>query len=665
MAYTIFGGGPADITTNTSGAVVGGIQFDVWTRLTGGVRVTDLLSEHGEPLAGKVVSETTAGSDLGRIKFQAPDSHNVLYLDRGYGGRWQIIPQQLSETVSVATQKSVEALAQSTRAMVDAEAALTVSRAQVDVRQFGAVGGGNVDDTNAFIAALAELKSRGGGTLYVPPLVYRIAGHIPLVDNVSIEGWGATFLKHTGARSSYAYFSSQSLGARGYGSGCRNVRVAGIRFTGDFATDTTTCGFGLHHAQDVIIEQCIFDQVQGPGHCIDLAGCDRVTVRDCRFIGHLEAAAGSAYRRAEAIQIDISQIGAPSVVDQDGSYDGLFTRNVTVERCSFETLTLGLTEYPAPNPIGSHAMREGTVAENITLRDCTIARLTEDSTSAWRGGIHFTGVRGLTIERNTFTTAGDARVIALYSTNKGSPIAHDPNTPIPPAITIAPILVEDVRIVGNTFRIANTVITAPQESIWVEGVAAAYADIVVIEGNRFILTAQLGELIKGVCVASMRVAGNTGTGIHKAFVVDQGRNVSSVGNRWTGAARTPQSYTGQPMEHFKSVSTLTVDDDTISKPLDQGILVDDSSEDITITGVIVKNTTIPVTSRGHAISVASGKQFTITACKIAKDNASLTGAAINAYGASARGLITGNVITGYSSTVTTGGISTITATGNI
>lgn len=667
MAYTIFGGGPADVTTDNRGVVVGGVEFTVWTHATGGQRVTDLRDTDGQTLPGRIQSATTAAdpTDVGRIRFQAPDTYHALYLDRGYGDRWQVVPATLGQIVATAVARSQTAITDSAKALTDAAAALAVARAQVDVRQFGAIGNGVTDDTGAFIAALAELKKRGGGTLFVPPLTFRIAGHIPLVDNVSIDGWGATFVKHGGTRSSYAYFSALSRGARGYGSGCRNVRVAGIRFTGDFATDTTTCAFGLHHAQDVVIEQCHFDQMQGGGHCIDLAGCENITIRDCRFTGYKEHPEGSAYRRAEAIQVDISANGAPSVTDQDGSFDGLMTRNVLVESCTFEPLTLGLTQYPAPNPIGSHAMREGQNAEHVTVRGCTIGRMTEDSTSAWRGGIHFSGIRGFTFENNRIHTSGNARIIGLYATDTGTPAAHDPNQPLPAPQSIAPIPVEDVQIRGNTFVAVNELISGVQEVIYIKGAAGGNVTGVEISGNRFALDHKVGEMIRIEDANALTVRDNHAVGTHMALVVRTSRNVTASGNRWESSPRTAQSFNGQPTEQYSAVKTLVVDGTTVLNPLDQAIWVGNDSEDVTVNAMTVINPTNQTSGRGQAISIAGAKRFTVTGCKLTTNNTVAKREGIFTYGSSAHGLVTGNIVQGFDAKVNTGDISTVTASGNI
>ena len=60
----------------------------------------------------------------------------------------------------------------------------------VSVKDFGAVGNGVADDTDAITNALAALLSRGGGTLFFPTGIYLISAGIPLVGKVHYKGEG-------------------------------------------------------------------------------------------------------------------------------------------------------------------------------------------------------------------------------------------------------------------------------------------------------------------------------------------------------------------------------------------------------------------------------------------------------------------------------------------
>lgn len=163
-----------------------------------------------------------------------------------------------------------------------------------------AKGDGKTDDVDAFRAAMHELQASGGGTLLLPKRTYLVNKAVFLVDNIYIRSERTTLNKTDGP---YSFFVSLSTKQTGYGSGVRDVRANGIRFQGDFTTNQMVCGVALHHAQDVTIENCTFLQAQGTGHCIDLCGCERVTVRDCKFSGFNNYKT-RGYNKTECIQLD-------------------------------------------------------------------------------------------------------------------------------------------------------------------------------------------------------------------------------------------------------------------------------------------------------------------------------------------------------------------------
>jgi hypothetical protein len=60
--------------------------------------------------------------------------------------------------------------------------------AALNVRDFGAVGDGKADDTAAFQKALDQAGEDGGGIVYAPRGNYRIASHLVLPDDVTLQG---------------------------------------------------------------------------------------------------------------------------------------------------------------------------------------------------------------------------------------------------------------------------------------------------------------------------------------------------------------------------------------------------------------------------------------------------------------------------------------------
>lgn len=133
MTLNMFGGAPGDVTTNSSGDVVGGVTLKVYTAALGGQQVTELYDVAGEPLAGVVVSGTD-GDDTGRIAFQASNQYQILYLDAGYGMRWAVPAREAFSAASTALSKSTAALTAAQEAQsIAAESGVKADLAKAEV----------------------------------------------------------------------------------------------------------------------------------------------------------------------------------------------------------------------------------------------------------------------------------------------------------------------------------------------------------------------------------------------------------------------------------------------------------------------------------------------------------------------------------------------------
>lgn len=288
----------------------------------------------------------------------------------------------------------------------------------------------DTDDKAAVDRAIAFLRLAGGGTLkFGRGKTYHWSAVVGLTSNIEIDGNGCTLEKRSGD-TNYVFFGTFSGTATGYGSSANNIYAHGIRFKGSFAASgREACAFALHHSDNVLVEFCTFEEMQGQGHCFDICGSRNITIRDNKFLGFKTT--GGAYQRSEAIQVDISSSGSVSV--SDTTYDGLPTINVTVTNNKFLPLTVGGVTYPAPNPLGSHS--KSTWHENIYfVGNLVLDARTEDApASSTPGWIHFLTARNLRIIDNTFilTTPSNPRVLSLYSIdNVGEPTATLPQMPI-------------------------------------------------------------------------------------------------------------------------------------------------------------------------------------------------------------------------------------------
>ncbi len=80
------------------------------------------------------------------------------------------------------------------------QASETTTPDRIDVRDFGAVGDAQTDDTAAFQKALDTMGQAGGGTVYAPRGNYLFKGHLNVPDGVTLAGLWTSVPAHNGLR---------------------------------------------------------------------------------------------------------------------------------------------------------------------------------------------------------------------------------------------------------------------------------------------------------------------------------------------------------------------------------------------------------------------------------------------------------------------------------
>ncbi|GAB3747476.1 glycosyl hydrolase family 28-related protein [Microlunatus parietis] len=367
----------------------------------------------------------------------------------------------------------------------------------INLRDRGAAGDGVTDDTAVLNAALDDVEANGGGTIIFPPGTYPVGGpeRPRLRDNLKIIGQDATLLK---AGANGALFVALSRGRTGYGSGCRNVRISGLRFLGSYPRTRLMAPFALHHASDVVIENCVFEQVQGSRHSIDLGGCEDIVIRNCRWLGYYNNE-GPAYNGAECIQVDYSYHGALSYNDSEGSHDGLMSRRITVEDCEFLPATVDGVDYPCPNPLGSHGLKEDSWFSDLRFAGNLIVDpihgpSSDDSPNQGiaLGAVHLPVSKRVVIENNRFvqTRGRMIRAISFAAASYVIATESDPNSFPPIKKTLEnPLGCSEITVRNNRFEgfVAGDDETPLQSVIFLRGLPnGGELSNIEISGNTFV-----------------------------------------------------------------------------------------------------------------------------------------------------------------------------------
>lgn len=193
MALNMFGGGPADVTTDSQGNVVGGVNVKVYTARTGGQRVTALYDVDGNALPG-VVTSVGFGSDEGRIAFRASDTHSKLFIDTGSGMRWVLPAAQTYDAVQSALGKADEALTVASGAASVAREADDKASTALNLITSGDVASNEsiqkaIDQIQTITPTTDELTD----TVHISSMISGSSLTTTMIDNTEIPLWVAPF----------------------------------------------------------------------------------------------------------------------------------------------------------------------------------------------------------------------------------------------------------------------------------------------------------------------------------------------------------------------------------------------------------------------------------------------------------------------------------------
>lgn len=217
--------------------------------------------------------------DVGEILYNYAYSTKPDYIASSDSGMMEEILVSMIATVGSNT--NVEVTIDSSMVFVTNKQFELLNTIKVNVKQFGAIGDGIINDTDAIKKAICYLQENNGGTLFFPSGTYIIDAHdetkdgvevhkigfsggILVPSNITIEGQnkGSTILKCTDkSKSGYNLIRIFDV---------ENVTVKNLTLIGDLESHTGTTGqFGhgimIMNSHNVKIKDCIFKDLWGDG----------------------------------------------------------------------------------------------------------------------------------------------------------------------------------------------------------------------------------------------------------------------------------------------------------------------------------------------------------------------------------------------------------------
>ncbi|MDG3374400.1 right-handed parallel beta-helix repeat-containing protein [Vibrio parahaemolyticus] len=230
----------------------------------------------------------------------------------------------------------------------------------INVRWYGAVGDGIVDDTEAIQAAIRAAKV-ANTKVFIPDGNYKLTKELILLEGTHLMcGENAVFLRYHNKNFTLNFELHDAPKTQYNGNG--NITIDGGFW--DFYTNNQATGqcFFFCHSHNVMIRNAHVKNINN-GHAIEINSSDGVTVQDCVFEGYI----GEAYRGA--IQIDLDKEGAfgDLYVDHQ-SFDYTPAKNISVARCKFISSELGSWG----RAVESHSAVVDKQFERITISDCEI-----------------------------------------------------------------------------------------------------------------------------------------------------------------------------------------------------------------------------------------------------------------------------------------------------
>lgn len=226
----------------------------------------------------------------------------------------------------------------------------------VNVKSFGALGNGTIDDTQAIQNAIDHSRANGG-IVYFPAGTYNlgsalfnsdvrgIAHALEVYSNQTLMFDKGAVIKKGALAVTHLLYTHNETDAVGY-DGAKNITIVGANVDGGYDEYTDACTlFNISHAKNVKIIDCNFYNNGGNWHSIEINSSKNCTVEGCTFFDNANS---------EDIQLDAAN-GEGNL----GQNDDTVCKDILISNCDFNSV-----DHVA---IGNHSPAEHT---NTRIENC-------------------------------------------------------------------------------------------------------------------------------------------------------------------------------------------------------------------------------------------------------------------------------------------------------
>lgn len=265
----------------------------------------------------------------------------------------------------------------------------------LNIKDYGAIGDGQTDDTKAIQSVIDRLKSEGGGEIFIPEGIY-VAGELELYSNMILTGSGSLSILKTRTGDTEEARAKYLISVNPYDGGspdlkdnANNIVIRNLQLRGTVEKD----GFfehkhllNLNAVTNVVVENVSFVGFRGDGIYLgsgNKGGIERhnknVIIRRCLFDGvnndnrnGISIIDGEQITVEESRFVRVSRKRAPGAIDVEPNNDFSSVRSLRFTNNIFEScgdggfaigISAGVNLKKSPSKID--------IANNLIVESCS------------------------------------------------------------------------------------------------------------------------------------------------------------------------------------------------------------------------------------------------------------------------------------------------------